>query len=146
MYLRELIYDYIHPFTLSNFRLWNISSSCCSWWTSTQHHLLLQGGVCRCMERRIQIHIRTNHSIKKFFFCSVRWFGWVLSLSFAHSPFCTNDSFTGVDHGDATISFLDSIKDDISLIWHGGDISYVSTIYIYVIIYMEFIYSNTNLY
>jgi hypothetical protein len=28
--------------------------------------------------------------------------------------------------GDSTISFLGAIQNDIDLIWHGGDVSYVS--------------------
>jgi hypothetical protein len=35
----------------------------------------------------------------------------------------------GLHMGDSTISFLSTIQDDLDLIWHGGDVSYVSALF-----------------
>lgn len=34
-------------------------------------------------------------------------------------------SILGLHNGDTTINFLKNIQNDIKLIWHGGDVSYV---------------------
>lgn len=58
--------------------------------------------------------------------------GWSDEFFFVSAPAsASNFSFAvfadlGVDHGDSSINFLDTIKNDVSLIWHGGDVSYVS--------------------
>ena len=56
---------------------------------------------------------------------------WSEEFFFVSAPTAaSNFSFAvfadlGVDHGDSSINFLDAIKNDVSLIWHGGDVSYV---------------------
>lgn len=61
--------------------------------------------------------------------------GFSQEFTFTSAPLSSNNvkNFTfavfadlGLHMGDSTISYLNTIKDEIDLIWHGGDVSYVS--------------------
>ena len=71
-------------------------------------------------------------STKYFYSISDGSDGWSEEFSFVSAPATTSGNFSfavfadlGVDHGESSINFLDAIKGDVSLIWHGGDVSYV---------------------
>lgn len=71
---------------------------------------------------------------------------WSQEFKFQSAPIQLNN-FTfavfgdlGVDHGDSSVNFLNSMKDQVSLIWHGGDISYVCRQLFHLPIYLLHMY------
>lgn len=48
----------------------------------------------------------------------------------------------GVTNGDASINYLTSIKDDISLVWHGGDVSYADDSFLHKDCVLHFCYEE----
>lgn len=49
----------------------------------------------------------------------------------------------GVVNGDPTNNYINSIKDDVSLIWHGGDVSYADDSFLHLDCVFKFCYEDT---
>jgi len=78
--------------------------------------------------------------------------GWSSEKSFTSAPTTAatrgNFSFVmfadlGVYNGDPTQGYMASIKDDVSFVWHGGDVSYADDAFLHWKCYVSFCYEST---
>lgn len=77
--------------------------------------------------------------------------GWSSELQFKSAPLATRRrsgmSFAvfadlGSVNGEPTINYVDSIKDKIDLVWHGGDVSYADDSFLHVGCLTKFCYEE----
>jgi hypothetical protein len=76
--------------------------------------------------------------------------GWSSEHSFRSAPQEDKKQFSflafadlGVYNGDMSTNYINSIKDQVDLVWHGGDVSYADDSYTHIGCFTKFCYEDT---
>lgn len=110
-------------------RLWDLPPPRRLEFSSSKDNLFLyRGRFCGGILERVFFHLCAFvfNKCQKLYLCCVCWFRSRHLNSLPCPPLPPHPP-TGLHMGDSTIAYLNRIQNEIDLIWHGGDVSYVSS-------------------